>query len=233
MRQMSVQTIKELYAKGERDFTGIDCRMGNFDNLNLSGSDFSESNASFSSFRGTNLSGCNFTKANIEWTDFQRANLTGANLTKARAWYNLFNNANLKDAILTNADMSWALFFNVVKNFKDIKGANFHMAAFHESEIRPGDQQLVKLQLAGMRGNMPDAVYTELNFSVNSVSDTIAKAQRSGDGEMRASYEAEGVAMNGYKGSGGGLRSYSGAGGMSLNPYTSCIAGGSRSGYAF
>ncbi len=164
LKTMSVEKIKELYAKGERDFSNIDCRESTFDNLKLPGSDFSGSNLSFSSFNGCDLRKCNFIKANVEWSGFRHANLEGVNFTKANGSYCSYNDANMKDVVATNADMSWSFFFNVVKNMKDIKGANFHMSAWHESEVRPEAARQAQLHMMTIRGVVDQETFDRLTF---------------------------------------------------------------------
>lgn len=164
LRPMTVQQIKELYAKGERNFSNIDCRESTFDNLKLEGCNFSSSNLSFSAFNGCDLRRCNFTKANIEWSGFRHANLEGANFTKANGSYCSYNDANMKDVIATDADMSWSFFFNVVKNLKDIKGTNFHMSAWHESEVRKEAVQQSQIHMMGLRGTIDQETFDRLNF---------------------------------------------------------------------
>lgn len=175
MEKLSLKELKERYEKGERDFSNSDMRMQTFDNLQFSGCNFSGSNLSFSSFRSTNFSGCNFTGANLEWSNFTRANLDNTDFTGAKAWYSNYSDATVKDAIFTNADFSYSLMLNVERNYKDITGTQFHMAVWHESELRPDVVQDVQLQLMSSRGLISEDVYTRLTFVIHSTMEQAEK----------------------------------------------------------
>jgi len=197
LRPMTVQKIKELYAKGERDFSNIDCREATFDNLKLECCNFSFSNLSFSSFNGCDLRKCNFTKSNVEWSGFRHANLEGANFTKANGSYCSYNDANMKDVIATDADMSWSFFFNVVKNLKDIKGTSFHMSAWHESEVRKEAVQQAQIHMMGLRGTIDQETFDRLGFIIH------------GTVEMAQKVDVHDEAKNPYKvGFGAGSNAY-------------------------
>ncbi len=205
MEKISLQELKDRYEKGERDFSDTDIRMNQFDNMNLSGCNFSGSNLSFSSFRSANLNGCNFTGANVEWSNFSRANLDNTDFSGAKAWYSCYNDATIKDAVFTNADMSYSLFLNVEKNYKDITGTQFHLSAWHESELSKTAVQDVQLQLMSARGLIPEDLYTRLTFTMHSNMENAQKVnieQGGGVGKYNIGFDA---GMSGYKVQGGAV----------------------------
>ena len=123
--------------------------------------------------------------------------MEGVNFTKTNGSYCSYNDANMKDVIATDADMSWSFFFNVVKDMKDIKGANFHMSAWHESEVRKEAAQQAQIHMMSMRGVVDQETYDRLTFIMHA---NIENAQKVDVGEEP---------KNAYKvGFGSGSRAY-------------------------
>jgi len=147
MKPMTVLEIMEEYRNGERDFTNISCRCGQFNDLILDEADFSSSDLGYCGFRHCKLNGCKFVGANVEWSKFNDAELREADFTDAKADYCSFNDAKMDGAVLTDADMSYSLFLNVVMNFKDMNGTNFHRAAFCEDDLSKDGVDHVRMQL--------------------------------------------------------------------------------------
>lgn len=189
--------IKQLYSHGERDFSHVDCRSADFDNLVLEGCDFSHSNLSYSSFRSTNLRNCNFTSATVDWSNFTRADLREADMTKANFSYSSFSNANMENTILMNTDLRYCLFFGVVQTWQDKGGNNFHEASFNEAELSKKVTDQIQLQVMSMKGILPHDVYMRLTFAAHDVGDKAGKINVQQE-ERRGNYTINASTSVGY-----------------------------------
>lgn len=128
---------------------------GNFDGLDLSGVDLSDSlleGASFQGailvdacFRRANLSSVNFTDAILNGTDFTDADLHMAVLTNSDVVSSRLVRANLNQAIIDYADFTHALFryanlescqgFKVILSHANLFGANLKHSVLPEADL--------------------------------------------------------------------------------------------------
>ncbi|MDZ7959621.1 MAG: pentapeptide repeat-containing protein [Aulosira sp. DedQUE10] len=120
MTDMTAEELLELYAAGERDFSGI-----NLEEANLS---------------GANLSKANFSRANLLGADLSEANLSRANLSYAKLSLCRFIGTNLEGAKVTDADIVGASLENVnlkgaIGNFGHAHGALFQNTILPNGEI--------------------------------------------------------------------------------------------------
>lgn len=74
MRQLSASQIKELYNKGERNFSGIIALGQDFTDFNLKNIVFKNSKLNGSSFANANLENADFSNASLQWTSFYNSN---------------------------------------------------------------------------------------------------------------------------------------------------------------
>ncbi len=195
MKRMTVIEIKEAYSKGERNFTGILCKNGDFGELNLEGCDFSGSDLSFSGFRHAKLNGCKFVGTNISWSNFTNAELKETDMTKADAKYSSFNDAKMDNSILIGADFQFSVLFNVIMNFKDMSGTNFQSAAFSESDLSKDGVDHVKTQLMTQNNIIPYDTYLRAKSAIENV----VKIQHFVEGQgISVGYGSVGGGVGGY-----------------------------------
>ena len=90
--------LKQLYAKGRRDFHGCD----------LTDADLTEIDLSFANLSGANLSNANLNYSNLSYTNLISAQLRGASLIEANLKWSDIIYADLRDANLEGADLDWA-----------------------------------------------------------------------------------------------------------------------------
>jgi hypothetical protein len=126
-----IEIIKK-YRAGKREFKGIICRAGWFNNLELPDINFSNSNLSFSSFSNSNLKGSNFSNCDLRWSDLSRTNLSRSN----------FKNSNL----------SWsAIIESIVDAKTDFSNANLNYIVGFKTDIYNGKIDGIKLSNALLR----------------------------------------------------------------------------------
>ena len=77
---MKVSKLLERYAKGKREFPGINLVGKSFEGQNLSNVDFSNANLQGANFSDANLTEANLSNARIEGTNFTNTDLTKAEL---------------------------------------------------------------------------------------------------------------------------------------------------------
>lgn len=97
--------ILQQYAAGRRSFTGMDLEEVeglNFDNTDLSGSDFSGS-CIVVSFKNSNMENCLFNSCNLKTCDFSGANLMNASFTESSIDATIFKAANVSGATFEGA----------------------------------------------------------------------------------------------------------------------------------
>lgn len=154
--------ILEAYAKGERNFRGINLSRVYFANpdvrdfpiYDLSGADFSAGIFRSTFFGFANLQNCNFegafiSYATFQWANMQKAklsrvagddvnlievNLEEANLRQALIYHSSLSKSNLRNAILTQANLSLSDLRGA-----DFRGANLSFCVMRESSIDRAD----------------------------------------------------------------------------------------------
>ena len=124
-----VYEMLESYAKGEKDFEGIQLRKAplmsvrlqgvKLDGSNLRKADLSKANLSHSSLKEVNLGMANLSKAILTEVDFSRSCLTEANFRDA-----CLEKANFQKAILHKVDFRGAYLAEVNFAGADLKNAN-------------------------------------------------------------------------------------------------------------
>ena len=124
-----VYEMLENYAKGEKDFEGIQLRKAplmsvrleevKLDSSNLKQADLSKANLSHSSLIQVNLGMANLSKAILTEVDFSRSFLIGANFRDAR-----LEKANFQSAILHKVDFRGAYLAEANFAGADLKNAN-------------------------------------------------------------------------------------------------------------
>jgi hypothetical protein len=184
-RRLSSYEIIDLYKKGERDFSNVECTGNDFISIDLSGINFSGSNLEYSGFEESNLTGANFTNCNLQWSSFRHSNLTKANFTGADLSYSVLNDAIFENTILRKADLSWALMFNVNLHAADITDANIATIATHPSQITETGSSIVQERLLRMKHKLPYDLWLVLKSSVNKHMYEAQKAQRLNLSEVR------------------------------------------------
>ena len=121
---MSSNELRDRYAAGERNFSGINLSFADLSEIDLQGADLSRAvliganleraNLAFATLYAANLEHANLTNASFFYANLRQAKLDNANLTRAD-----LRSANLTDANLTGADLSdadlWAA--NLPKGF--------------------------------------------------------------------------------------------------------------------
>ena len=123
------------------DLTGVACFSGRLDDLNLTGSDLSNSNFDGCYLVRCNLSSANLSKFQISTGDLRDAIFDGANLTQAQICNSVLNGASFK-----NADLSNGSFVKSRVNDVDFSGAN-----------------LTKTDLRGVKGLTAEQVHSATN----------------------------------------------------------------------
>lgn len=106
-----------------------------FENLNLSGKDFSGQNLQTAKFTNVDLSEANFSSADLRGSVFNgselaQANFRGADLTNGLAYLTSFRGADLSDAVLAEAIMLRTKFEGA-----KIAGADFSLAVLDGEQI--------------------------------------------------------------------------------------------------
>jgi hypothetical protein len=177
-RMMTVRRIRELYGKGERDFSNVFCKGADFERCDLSGSDFSGSDLAFSAFHSSNLSGCNLSNANFEWSGFDDTDLRSANLTKTNFQYSIFKKAKFAGASFVDTDMTWCLIFetdieNVIK-----KSVNFFGSAFDPSQVNDVGREQVRSELEKKRDTVSFDLFFEVQCIAKTTAEEIGRLQR-------------------------------------------------------
>ena len=109
-KQLTSKDIKQMYAKGHRDFS-----MRTLSNLDLP-----KSNLSGINFTQSKLCRANFQGAELTQASFGRADLTHAILRNTRLSRAYFNYANLEGVDCRGADLSYACLSNA-----NLRGVNF------------------------------------------------------------------------------------------------------------
>jgi uncharacterized protein YjbI with pentapeptide repeats len=107
-----------------------------YENLNLTGKDFSGQNLQSAQFTNVNLQSANFTAADLRGAVFNGAaatevNFRGADLTNGLAYLSTFKNSDLSDAIFAEAIMLRTLFDGVT-----ITGTDFSLAVLDGQQIK-------------------------------------------------------------------------------------------------
>jgi uncharacterized protein YjbI with pentapeptide repeats len=92
-------SLMESYAKGKRNFSGVNLGDANLQGVDLKGSDFSYADLSEANLNGANLRGCDLSFANLSQANLENADLRGALLFSVS-----LRQANLKGAKLEKAD---------------------------------------------------------------------------------------------------------------------------------
>lgn len=170
LKKMSVHKVLSEYKKGRRDFSNIDCRDGDFGNMNLHGSDFSGSDMSFASFKHADLTDCDFSNCTLDWCSFVWAKLVRTDFTNAKLRWCCLNDAIFEKTVLRKADISWSVLLNTKFFDSDIEGADFTTAVFHESQFNPENAQAMLNQL---RGKIPYELLLIIQFSINTTRDRV------------------------------------------------------------
>jgi uncharacterized protein YjbI with pentapeptide repeats len=106
-----------------------------FENVNLSGKDFSTQSLQTAQFTNVDLSAANFSNADLRGAVFngsalERANLHGADLTNGLAYLSSFKRADLTDAILAEAILLRSTFEEA-----EIAGADFSFAVLDGDQV--------------------------------------------------------------------------------------------------
>lgn len=96
--------LLNLYAKGERDFIGIDLAGQTLRGVNLTGADLQQANLSGATLNGSRLQG-----ANLQWTNLRGADLRGADLQHANLRESDLRGADLRGCDFQDADLTGAL----------------------------------------------------------------------------------------------------------------------------
>jgi len=177
-RRLSPGEIIDMYKKGERDFSNVECTGNDFIGIDLSGINFSNSKLEYSGFEESNLTGANFTNCNLQWSSFRHSNLTKTNFTGADLSYALLNDAIVEGTILRKANLSWALMFNVNLHAADITDANIATLATHPSQITEAGSAIMQERLLRMKHKLPYDLWLVLKSSVNKHMYEAQKAQR-------------------------------------------------------
>ncbi|MBD3155838.1 MAG: hypothetical protein GF368_04235 [Candidatus Aenigmarchaeota archaeon] len=146
-KRMSHFDIIKNYKSGKRDFTNIICRAGWFNDLDLSGINFSNSDLSFSSFSNSTLISSKFINSDLKWSDLSKTNLSGT--------------------IFIEADLSWsAIIESIINNKTDFSDANLNYIVAFGTDIRSGRTQGMKMSSALLR---IEDVGSNPNFALNAL----------------------------------------------------------------
>lgn len=106
--------LLNLYAKGERDFIGLDLAGQALRGVNLTGADFQQANLSGATLNGSKLHGANLQQTNLRGADLRGADLQNANLRESD-----LRGADLRGCDFQDADLTGALLDDgVVTKFK-------------------------------------------------------------------------------------------------------------------
>jgi hypothetical protein len=148
MKHLSADEIISMYKNGERDFSNIECKSGNFAGHRLKGIIFRGSDLEGASFSGCVLDGADFSNCNLQWINFDHASLRGADFTGADLRWakatapvfekTLFIGSNLNEAYIFEANLNEANFTNstrdrLVTKFSEVSDTDFMTA---EDELR-------------------------------------------------------------------------------------------------
>lgn len=160
--QVKVENIKKRAVQKE-SFTGEV-----FDEMDLSGIDFSDCDLKEASFVGGNLSQANFTNTDISKTIFRGANLTQANMCKARAQAADFTQATLNECLAEEVDFSQALFTQAKLQYARLSCSTFENANLAKSSCFQAQFKETKLDKADFN----QAMLTGADFTSASLCDT-------------------------------------------------------------
>lgn len=186
-RFMGADKIRQLYKSGERDFSGVICVDGNFEDMDLRGIIFKKANLGFCSFRNSNLQGADFSHANLEWSNFTRADIRGATFEKARLVWSKLNEAQIESTNMRCADLSESLAFNTtLRGGADLAGAIIDTVALHPGQLTPEMIQKLNQQLGRLEGSVSYDVWLFIRMSANAMIENMAKQTA---GEERSCYD--------------------------------------------
>lgn len=150
MKILRADEIRKAYKDGIMDFSEIKATDISLADVDLSGSNFRNSNLSRTDFRGAKLIGVNFEKCNLSWCDFTRANLSNSNFSGADLRWSKFNDAILNGSNFSNADASYTLMINIIGN-PDFGSCNtFKMAtSWNQTQKEVWEKAETELEKAG------------------------------------------------------------------------------------
>jgi len=113
---ITIEELRERYARGERDFVDISLpHKVDVSGINLAGANLKGAKFNSSNFTGANLKGANLSYAWLGGVNFTSASLEGANINRADATGAIFRNASLLNTIggfVTDCD---ALYENTIR----------------------------------------------------------------------------------------------------------------------
>lgn len=147
MKHLSSEQIIRDYKKGRKDFTGIECKSGNFSGYNLKRIVFRNSNLEGSSFSGCNLDDADFSNCNLQWINFDHASLrrtkfANADLRWAKSTAPIFESTSFRDA-----DLSEAYIFEADMGSADFTGASKERLVTKFSEVTDTDFMTAEQEL--------------------------------------------------------------------------------------
>jgi uncharacterized protein YjbI with pentapeptide repeats len=149
--------IRDRFAKGERDFSGIALTGAVFRDAALPGINLAHSRLKAANLKGADLTGAKLVRAGLGMADLGSANLTDAELTAADG-----RGASLKGARLERAHVEGATFRGAELSGADLRKARLaradlsrtyaRFADFSGADLRGADLQSADLSGANLRG---------------------------------------------------------------------------------
>lgn len=138
---MDIEELKERYAAGDRDFSGVDLSGLSLMYIHLSDADFSNANLRSANLAGANLSNTDFNSSNLQFVNLNRAILSHANLRNANLESATILGANLEEANLGNVNLK-----NTYLDRANLKNANLNEADLTNAELISADLSGVDLE---------------------------------------------------------------------------------------
>ena len=208
---MSRDEILKAYKDGERDFSNIECKEGDFDGLNLTGASLQNSDLSFSAFRDAILTDTDFTGAILEWTSFERANLTRAKFNNAKITWSVLNNAHIEKTEMKKTDLSWSLLFNTNWGAADSTGAILASTAFSPADITEEGLWELRQKLEAVGKRVDDLTHLMIESKASTTTHEkkkhVKKTERD-SGYERTTTAEEGLAYGATRPTGRGTGEY-------------------------
>ncbi|BAZ28329.1 pentapeptide repeat-containing protein [Cylindrospermum sp. NIES-4074] len=139
---MDTNEFLRRYAKGERNFSGID----------LGGAILSAANLSVADLSAADLNAANLSAANLSGADLSAADLSGANLSAADLREADLSGADLREADLREADLSGANLSASDLRAADLRAADLSGADLSGADLRAADLSGANLSGADLSG---------------------------------------------------------------------------------
>lgn len=174
-----IHEVLSRYARGERDFRGIDIHSAD-----LAGADLSDARFPSASFSGTNLTGArlvgaDFSQATVRGVRFDRALLCHAHLARLDLWLISFSEADLRGANLAGVRVSECNFSGANLTDARLEGALLPATDLRDANLTGANLIGADLRWADLRGaDCTDADFTDANLSGALFSRTIFAGAR-------------------------------------------------------